>query len=348
MTDAKIIAIGTAVPEFQVNQSEIKDVVRTLFCNKIRNLEHMLPIFDHACIEKRFLAQPLEWYMREHSFAERNDLYQTIALQLAEEAARQAVGKAGVDPGDIGMVVFVSSTGIATPTLDTKLIQSLGLSSHTRRLPVWGLGCAGGSAGLARAAEAVQTVPDKLVLLVAVELCSLTFQQNDFSKSNLVGSGLFGDGAAAVLLAREGIGPRLLGNYSTLFDHSEDVMGWDIVDSGFKVRFSRDIPAIIRKYLPDLVAQACADWNLDRKLIKNYVVHPGGVKVLKAYGESLGIDDVTFGDAYDILARYGNMSSASIFFVLEKFLAENAAAGHFGLLLSMGPGFCAEQVLFQW
>ncbi|CUH94616.1 hypothetical protein P22_0682 [Propionispora sp. 2/2-37] len=348
MGDAAILSIGTAVPEFQVSQSEIKEVVRVLFHNKIRYLEHMLPIFDHACINRRFLAQPLEWYTQPHSFAERNDLYQIMALQLAEQAAGQAMEKAGISPSDIGMVVFVSSTGIATPTLDTKLIQSLGMSRHVRRLPVWGLGCAGGSAGLARAAEAVQTIQDKVVLLVVVELCSLTFQQNDFSKSNLVGSGLFGDGAAAVLLAREGDGPYIMGNYSTLFDHSEGVMGWDIIESGFKVRFSRDIPSIIRNYLPDLVAQACANWQVDKSAIENFVVHPGGVKVLKAYAESLALDDAVFHDAYDVLARYGNMSSATIFFVLEKFLAENAAAGRFGLLLSMGPGFCAEQVLFQW
>jgi alkylresorcinol/alkylpyrone synthase len=348
MKGPNIRAVGIAVPPNRVGQGDLKTFAAKLFAKKLNNLERLLPVFDNACIEGRYLAQPLEWYAADHTFAEANYLYEQVGLDLAEAAARQALSQAEVCPSEIGMVVLVSSTGIATPSLDAKLIQRLGLSANTARVPIWGLGCAGGTVGVARASDMAMAGNGRKTLLVAVELCSLTFQRNDYSKSNLVGAGIFADGAAAVVLEPDGYGPEILGSHSTLFSDSEDVMGWDVIDSGLKVRFSRDIPSIVRRYLPELIEQACQSWNIKTADLVHYVVHPGGAKVLDAYDESLGLPDGTLSLAHEVLRDYGNMSSASILFVLKQFMSSQPPTGELGVMLALGPGFSAEQVLFRW
>lgn len=345
---AKIRSVGTAVPPHALRQEDIKETVAALFSSHMQHIERLLPVFEHSCINNRYLSRPLEWYGEAHSFSEANEVYAEVALQLAEEASRQAIDRAGIALGDIGMVIFVSSTGIVTPTLDAKLIQRLGLSSHACRLPVWGLGCAGGVAGLARAAELANSLVNSSILLVAVELCSLTFQRKDFSKANLVGTSIFADGAAAAIIAAEGEGPEIYSSYTTLFPNSEDIMGWELIETGLKVRFSRDIPSIVRKELPALVTEACDGWGIRQADIKQYIVHPGGAKVLQAYADCLGLKDDKLAYAYEILTNYGNMSSSSVLFVLERFMASTPPADEYGIMLALGPGFCAEQVLFRW
>jgi alkylresorcinol/alkylpyrone synthase len=348
MGGPKIRSIGLAVPPYAVKQSDIKAFAAAIFQKKMKTLDRLLPIFDNACIKVRHLAQPLEWYAVSHSFAEANLLYEQVALELAEKASRQALERAGIAPGDIGAIVLVSSTGISTPTLDAKLIQRLGLSAHAARVPLWGLGCAGGVGGLARSSELVNAVPGRAVLLVAVELCSLTFQRNDFSKSNLVGTGIFADGAAALIIAESGEGPELLGSHSTLFEDTEDVMGWDVVEGGLKVRFSRDIPTIVKRYLPDLLDQACKKWGVAQSELMHYVAHPGGAKVIEAYADSLNLPPEKFSTSYGILENFGNMSSASVLFVLDRLLHTETAGGNYGVMLALGPGFSSDQVLFRW
>ncbi len=348
MSAPRVRSVGLAVPAHAIRQADIRDFTASLFQARIDHLERLLPVFDNACIAKRHLARPLAWYAAEHTFAEANLLYEEIGLDLAAEAAVQALDRAGVAADDVGLVVLVSSTGISTPSLDAKLIRRLGIAASAARLPVWGLGCAGGVAGLARAAELAAAVPGRVVLLVAVELCSLTFQRNDFSKSNLVGAGIFADGAAAAVVAAGGEGPEILGTHSTLFADTEDIMGWDVVATGLKVRFSRDIPTFVRTHLADLAAAACRRWGITRQDLAHYIVHPGGAKVLAAYADSLGLSAVTLATAYEVLAEYGNMSSASVLFVLERFLRATPPAGRYGVMLSLGPGFSAEQVLFRW
>jgi alkylresorcinol/alkylpyrone synthase len=344
----KIQAVGTAVPDYAFEQGEIKKFAAALFKPHMQRLERLLPVFENSCIKTRNFVKPLEWYGLERSFAETNKVFEEMAFKLSLKAAQKAMQKAKVTAADIGMVIFVSTTGIATPSLDAKLIQELGLSPHTRRLPIWGLGCAGGVAGLARAAELVHSVPGKSVLLVTVELCSLTFQPQDYSKSNLVGTSLFADGAAAALINMDTGGPAVLGNYSSLLPDSEEVMGWDFIETGFKVRFSRDIPTIVKTYLPALINSACEEWGIKQSEIIHYIVHPGGAKVLSAYKESLALADDKLSCAYNVLADYGNMSSASVLFVLERFLAETFPVRRYGVMLTLGPGFSAEKVLFQW
>ncbi len=348
MLKPKIQAIGTAVPHYALEQNEIKEFVSSIFRSHVDHIDKLLPIFENSCIKVRYLSRPLDWYAAGHSFSEANQIFEEVALQLSEKAALQAMARANVKPMDIGMIIFVTSTGIATPTLDAKLIQRLGLSSHTSRLPIWGLGCGGGVAGLGRASELAYSMPGKSVLLVAVELCSLTFQRNDFSKSNIVGTSIFADGAAAVLVTMDGEGPAILGNYSTLFPRSEDIMGWEVVETGLKVRFSRDIPSIVRRYLPDLLQKACEKWSIEQGSIGHYVVHPGGAKVLDAYSDSLNLAKDQLLQAYEILANYGNMSSVSVLFVLERLMEQTSPKDAYGIMLALGPGFSAEQVLVKW
>lgn len=348
MSIPRVLAVGTAVPGYSLTQEEIKGFVASLFRLELTHLDRLLPVFDNGCIRTRHLAQPLSWYADKHSFAEANASYLEVALDLAKAAAQEALECAGISPQAIGMVVFVSSTGIATPTLDARLIQNLGIPLSAKRLPIWGLGCAGGVSGLARAAELFEGGRYEAILLIAVELCSLTFQRNDYSKSNLVGTSIFSDGAAAVVLSSMGEGPEILGSCSMLFPDSEDVMGWDLVETGFKVRFSRDIPSIIRSNLPQLLAQACESWGVNREEIKHYVVHPGGAKVLEAYADCLGIPASKLEQGYKVLAGNGNMSSCSVLFVLNEFLYTVPPSGDLGVMLALGPGFSSEQVLFRW
>ena len=344
----RVRAVATAVPPYSVAQSEAKAFAASFFENNFKNLERLLPVFDNTQIRRRYLSQPPAWYARPHTFPETNALYEQVALNLSLQAASQALERAAVQPAEVGMVLFVSTTGLATPSLDAKLIQELGMSPHTYRLPIWGLGCAGGVAGIARAAEMARLAPQQAVLLVAVELCSLTFQHNDRSKSNLIAASLFGDGAAAAVLHMAGDGPAVLGSYSTLFEDSADVMGWDVVQTGLKVRFSRHIPTIVRRHLPTLLAEACEAWGIHPAGLHHYVVHPGGAKVLAAYLASLDLEEDHLAPAYEILKNYGNMSSASVLFVLEKFLEVQRPTADYGVMLALGPGFSAEQVLFQW
>lgn len=348
MRNPKVLAIGTAVPGHSLAQAEIKQFAASLFRSQLMHIDRLLPVFDNGCIKKRHLAKPLAWYGEKHSFAQANEQYAAEALKLAEVAAQEAIERAGISPERIGLVVFVSSTGIATPTLDARLIQNLGLSLHTSRVPIWGLGCAGGVSGLARAAELYGGGNYEAGLLIAVELCSLTFQRDDFSKSNLVGTSIFADGAAAVVLSSNGEGPEIIGSCSMLFPDTEDVMGWELIDSGFKVRFSRDIPSIIRNNLLDLLNQACQRWGVDPNEIVHYIVHPGGAKVLAAYADSLGIPDHCLQPGYEVLSANGNMSSCSVLFVLNEFLHDVPPSGDYGVMLALGPGFSSEQVLFRW
>lgn len=344
----RIQGVATAVPPYKVEQAQAREFAAAFFRSAFKNLDRLLPVFANTQIQTRYLAQPAEWYGQPHTFSETNALYERIALELSASAATEAMARAGVTPDDISQVVFVSTTGIATPSLDAKLIQQLGLSPHTVRLPIWGLGCAGGVSGLARAAALARTQPGRAVLLVAVELCTLTFQHNDRSKSNLIATSLFGDGAAAAVLKVGGDGPELLGGHSMLFPDSEDVMGWDLVETGLKVRFSRHIPTIVQQHVPDLLARACEEWGIGLEALRHFVAHPGGAKVLAAYADSLDLSNGHLAHAYEILKQYGNMSSATVLFVLERFLKKTSPSGEYGVMLALGPGFSAEQLLFRW
>jgi alkylresorcinol/alkylpyrone synthase len=323
--------------------------------DRLHGLERLIGVFENTGIESRYLSAPLEWFTQPHSFAEKNQLWFETALNLCESACREALQLAGITPQQVGAVVLVTTTGIATPSLEAHLIQRLGLPLTAIRLPIWGLGCAGGSAGLARAAEIAQNHPHQCVLMVAVELCSLTFVKGDLSKSNLVATSLFADGAAAVVLGMPALagstaGPFVLGGFSRLLPESFDVMGWDLIPDGLQVRFAQSIPALVEGELGSLIQDGLAGFNLSAPDINIWTLHPGGARVLAAYRDGMQVDEISLEASFCVLRKFGNMSSPTVLFVLARqmYQLEKPAPGSTGVLLALGPGFAAEGVVLQW
>ncbi|HEX6288008.1 MAG TPA: 3-oxoacyl-[acyl-carrier-protein] synthase III C-terminal domain-containing protein [Herpetosiphonaceae bacterium] len=350
-----IVSVATAVPPYAVTQQAVCDYAREFFRSSIPDIERYLTIFDNAQIDTRYLSEPPAWYMQPHGLGQANDRFIDSACQLGEEAARRCMEQADVTADQIDHLIFVSTTGLAAPSIDARLITLLNLSPHTRRTPIWGLGCAGGLGGLARAQEYVRAFPTHRVLLVTVELCTLTLQPDDRSKRNLVALSLFGDGAAAVLVAGDQVvdravehAPRIVDTHSTLFPDSLDLMGWDVVDQGFRVVFGSRIPSVVTRHYRDLAAEFLALHDLTPDAIDHHIYHPGGAKVLQAYQSALDLAPETLDHSRAVLREYGNMSSATIFFVLERFLKHaTIARGDTGLLCVFGPGFSSELVLIE-
>nr|WP_188431642.1 3-oxoacyl-[acyl-carrier-protein] synthase III C-terminal domain-containing protein [Kroppenstedtia guangzhouensis] len=352
----RIVSVGTAVPEHILPQKEAREFVRRLFEDSFDDIDRYLPIFENSRIETRYLSRPRAWYEQDRGFAERNRIYIEMACLLGKEAVIRCLERAGLSPGEVDHLFFVSTSGLATPSIDARMVKGLGLNRHVKRTPIWGLGCAGGASGLARACEYARAFPDSRVVLLAVELCSLTFRLNDRSKSNLVATSLFADGAAAVLVAGDaaripgewGDPPAVLDTMTTTWPNSLDVMGWDVTDDGLKVIFSRDIPGIIRKEVLPAVKEFLERTGVASDQIRRYMAHPGGAKVLKAYQEVLELPGEALVHSHAVLKKYGNMSSATVLFVLERELQESHQPGEHGLLTALGPGFSSELMLLRW
>jgi alkylresorcinol/alkylpyrone synthase len=299
----------------------------------------MMPVFDNAGIDTRYSVVPIAWYYADHGWADRQTLYVSAAVDLLEQAARDCLARAGLEAADIDSVVTVSTTGIATPSLDAVLMGRLGLRQDIRRLPVFGLGCAGGVLGIARAADLARAAPHSRVLFLVVELCSLCFRKSDRSASGLVATALFADGAAAAILSCRGDGPALGAAGEHTWPASLDIMGWEVQDDGLKALFSRDIPALIRERLRPAADTFLGNQGLTLADIDHFVCHPGGAKVLAALEEAFAIDTVDLTESHAVLRDYGNMSAASVLFVLERTLSRGSRGRM--LLTAMGPGFTA-------
>ncbi len=351
----RIQALSTAVPAHETPQTAVQSVVRERFAPAYPNIERYLPIFRHSKIDTRFLVRPLEWWDTPRSFGEVNQVFVEEALHLGQAAIERCLAQADLAPAAIDHLIVVTTTGLAAPSLDALLIDRLAMGRHTRRTPIWGLGCAGGLGGLARACEYVRAEPTERVLLLNVEFCSLTYLADDFSKRNLIATSLFSDGVTAVLVEGDAVPAsgrqgqaQVLGSLSTLYPDSAEIMGWNIVDAGFEVVFSSRIPSIVRDEFPQLLDYFLDTHGLGRADISRYILHPGGAKVLSAYGESLGLSDAALSVPSQILRRYGNMSSATIFFVLDAALeAEPLAADEHAVMAVFGPGFSAELSLIR-
>ncbi|WP_243290833.1 3-oxoacyl-[acyl-carrier-protein] synthase III C-terminal domain-containing protein [Bacillus sp. FJAT-47783] len=359
-----ILSVGTKPPENILSQSEAVQFAKEMFSSSFSNIERLLTVFQNGDIKKRHFVESLEWYKEAHSFSEKNNVYIKHAVQLSIEAihrclSRKDLLKRSVDYAEIDAIFFISSTGMSTPTIDVKILNQLPFKETTKRVPIWGLGCAGGAVGLSRAFEYCQAYPDAKVLVLSVELCSLTFQHDDLSKSNLIGTSLFADGVACALVVGDQSSyadfshlqsfMKIFATQSNLMPHSEDVMGWDIREKGFYVIFSRDIPSIIEKWLRPNVEQFLQKHSLQLKHIDHFVAHPGGKKVLRAYERSLQLQPKQLLLSREVLKLFGNMSSATVLYVIEKYLTENIGQkGEYGLIAAMGPGFCSEQLLVRW
>jgi alkylresorcinol/alkylpyrone synthase len=346
----RVMSVGTAVPPYRVDQEHAKAFAREMFSDGgKRNVERLLRVFDHTGIDSRHLCVPFEWAKAEHTFAQKNDLYVEHAVDLSAKAARRALDKVGADPEDVGALIFASNTGTSSPTVPHKLISLLGLSPHMRIVPIYGRGCAGGAVALPLAADQVRLRPDRLALVVAVELASFTYQRTDLSKANLISSAIFADGAASVLLgATGGGGPRIVGGHSTTWPETEDIMGWEYIETGMKVQLSRDLTAFLRERLPETLDAACASLGVEPAQIDHFLAHPGGPKVLDALEEMFGIEPGGLKLSRSILRDYGNMSSAAVLFILERFLEQgNYETEDLALITALGPGFSCEHVFLR-
>ncbi len=336
----RLISIATAVPRYALRQEEIfARASRLLPGVDPESLSRMLPIYENAGIETRYSCVPFEWYEEPHGLAEKNQLYISNAVDLMEQAVQRSIDRAGLNTDDIDAVIAVSSTGIATPSLDALLAERLSLRRDIERLPVFGLGCAGGVIGLSRAATIARADPGKTVLVVVVELCGLTFRRCDHSKANIVATALFGDGAAAVLVrcGDDGAAMEHSGEYT--WSNSLDVMGWQVEEDGFGVVFSREIPTLTRNEFGDVALGFLRRKELAFSDIEHFDCHPGGAKVLDSLEVAFNLPHGALKTSRSVLRDFGNMSAATVLFVLERSLSESIGGRH--LLSSLGPGFTA-------
>ena len=339
----RLLGLATAVPAFRLRQADVQARADVLFDRRSSEIDRLIGVYANAGIRWRYSCVPLEWYERPHGWAEKNRLYLDNAVDLLARATHACLAQAGLDGGDIDGIVAVSTTGVATPSLDALVVERLGLRRDIWRLPVFGLGCAGGVLGLARAAAMARAAPGQRILFLVAELCTLTFRRTDQSKSNIIATALFGDGVAAAIVAgadvADGDGPALTAWGEHRWPDSLAVMGWRVEDDGLAVLFSRDIPALVRADLRAAAQTFLARHGLALDDIDGFVCHPGGAKVIAALEDAFGLPEGAMAAARGVLRDYGNMSAATVLFVLERLLGDNASGRH--LMSALGPGFTA-------
>lgn len=346
-----ILATSTAFPPHYYTQREVVDALLTYWGDPTIG-----PVLERlhlrTGVDGRYFSRRLEEYMALDTWGKANNVWIEVAQELGEHAIDCTLKQSGLRRDQIGAIFFVSVTGVASPSVDARLVNRMQLSPNIRRNPIFGLGCVAGAAGLARAADYVRAYPDQVALLLAVELCSLTWQRDDLSVANLISSGLFGDGAAAVLVAGDAIprhGPRILASHQVFYPDTEDVMGWDISEQGFKIVLSPDVPKVIRENLGRDVDAFLKSHGLTRSDIGSWIMHTGGPKVLDATAESLDLTRDDLAVSWEALSRVGNLSSASVLVVLDEVMKHRRPApGTRSILAAMGPGFCAEMLLLEW
>ncbi|MGG5258622.1 type III polyketide synthase [Phycicoccus avicenniae] len=345
------------LPAHQSAQAEITAMVgEVLLGGTGVNIGLLERVHASSRVATRHFALPLESYADLGGFTAANDVFIDVGLDLAREAVLGALAKAGLEPSDVDHVTSVSVTGVAAPSLDARLVPLIGLRPDVKRVPVFGLGCVAGAAGVARVHDYLLGHPDDVAVLVSVELCSLTLQKDDTSTANLVASGLFGDGAAAVVMVGErraaamGLtGPQVLDSRSRMYPDTERVMGWEIGSGGFTIVLSAEVPDVVRRHLRADVDAFLADHGTRIADVARLVAHPGGPKVLEAMAAALERPDADLGVTWDLLSEHGNLSSASVLHVLQRTMERHAGEpDDLGLMLAMGPGFCLEQVLLRW
>ncbi|MDL4815536.1 type III polyketide synthase [Actinomadura opuntiae] len=354
----RVLAVRTVLPEHHYDQRRITEAV----AGTVKADQRLVERFHAATrVSGRNLALAIEDYAGLTDFTAANDAYIATALELAERAVGKALDAGGLAPEQVDHLVFCSSTGVATPSLDAALAQRAGLREDVKRLPVFGLGCAAGAAGLSRLHDYLRAWPEQVAVLVCVELCSLTVQRDDASVANLVGSGLFGDGAAAVVAAGDrrdiggpppdgpGWGPRVVATRSRLYPDTARLMGWNVGEHGFRIVLAADLVDHVEASLAGDVTAFLRDHGLTPGEIASWVCHPGGPKVIETIGAAFGLDGGELDLTWDSLRKAGNLSSVSVLNVLEETIARRPRPPDApGLLMALGPGFSAEMVLLRW
>ncbi|MCA1063124.1 3-oxoacyl-[acyl-carrier-protein] synthase III C-terminal domain-containing protein [Rossellomorea sp. AcN35-11] len=353
----KIVSVETEIPPVKITQKEAAAFAERLFSTSFKNIGRLLTVFENGEIDSRYFVKDIDWFSKDHTFQEKNEEFIHHAVELGSRAVKKSLASHQLGLNDIDAIITISTSGLATPSLEARIMNQLPFSSHVKRIPIWGLGCAGGASGLSRAYEYCLAFPKANVLVLSIELCSLTFQHGDRSKSNLIGTSLFADGVACAVVCGDqspiltGIThplPSIFATQSTLLQDSLDVMGWEVKNNGLYVVFSKDIPTLVKNWLRPNVEGFINENGIQLQDIKHFVAHPGGKKVIEAYQESLGMDERMMSESMKVLKRYGNMSSVTILYVLKEFLNKGCNPGDIGLGTALGPGFSSELLLMRW
>ncbi|HTS37640.1 MAG TPA: 3-oxoacyl-[acyl-carrier-protein] synthase III C-terminal domain-containing protein [Candidatus Solibacter sp.] len=348
----RIASAASAFPKHYYSQKFLLEQLQEYWGDRLRNPLMLARLHRNVTVEGRYLALPTEKYYDIKTWGQANDAWIEVAKELGEQALCRALHYAGLEPKALGALIFTSVTGISSPSIDALLINRMGLPANIRRIPIFGLGCVAGAAGIARCADYVRAYPDQAAALVSVELCSLTIQKEDLSVANLISSGLFADGSAAVIVTGaelESAGPEVLATRSVFYPETEEMMGWKVSEKGFRITLSPEVPTLIREHLGHDVDAFLADHGYKRSDIGSWVLHTGGPKVLEATADALDLHDGQLEASWNCLKKVGNLSSASVLVVLEDVMRNRRPEpGTLGILAAMGPGFCSEIVLLRW
>src|SRR5450631_2035644 len=354
----RISSVGTALPSHLYPQSEITEALLHRWENKLPEPRLLSRLHANCGVDFRHFVLPLEAYPALVGFNATNDVWISNAVELGQTCITRALAPLGLTPADVSAIFFASVTGIASPTVDARLINLMPFPNSVKRTPIFGLGCVAGAAGIARASDYVRAFPKQIALLLSVELCSLTWQDDDQSIANLISCGLFGDGAAAVIVIGDEVdlpasklaaGPSILATRSTFYRNTEYVMGWDIGDTGFTIVLSPDVPKVVIENLRGDVESFLAENKIGLSDVGSWIFHSGGPKVLEAVEASLELPKDALEGSWKSLREVGNLSAASVLMVLADTLENHRGArGSYSILAAMGPGFCLELVLLQW
>jgi predicted naringenin-chalcone synthase len=346
-----IRSTATAVPPYSYDQQTARDAVRDWLGERAARFERVLNAFDRGLVGRRASVLPIEEIFRPRSFEAKNRLYMQAAVELGERAVKTCLDDAGLEPSDVDFFISSSCTGFMIPSVDAVIAHRLGMSRSLARLPITQHGCAGGAVALRQAHEHLRAHPDHKVLVLAVEIPTVTFQTGDFTATNIVSASLFGDGAAAVVLTAEGAknDPHILGCDSRMFPDSADLMGFDLTDSGLRIVLSKRIPGEIRAYAPDAITEFLAANGRSLDDIDHFLLHPGGRKIIEGFESAFGLGAGSLDLTRSVLARHGNLSSATVLFILDDFQrGDRGRTGDLGLLVAFGPGFGCESLLLGW
>jgi alkylresorcinol/alkylpyrone synthase len=348
----QIVSTASAFPKHYYSQEELLAELQRFWGDRIDDPKVLRRLHRHVGVDGRYLSIPKEEYLTMRTWGEANHHWIRTATELGEKAVAGALAGAGLNGRNLGAFFFTSVTGICSPSIDALLINKMGLCRNIRRVPIFGLGCVAGAAGISRAADYVKAYPGQIAVVLSVELCSLTIQREDVSMANLISAGLFGDGAAAVIVAGDDCGlpgPNILAHRSVFYPDTEEMMGWDISEKGFRIMLSREVPNLVRNNLAHDVDEFLATRGLTRADIGSWALHTGGPKILEATAEALGFKNGELDVSWKCLRRTGNLSSASVLVVLDEVMKNRRPSpGTLGILAAMGPGFCSEFVLLEW
>jgi alkylresorcinol/alkylpyrone synthase len=350
-----IAAVARAMPAHRYEQAEITAALSAIWRDRPSILKRLPSLHRNVRVSSRYLARPLGWYMEPRTFGETNDTWIEVAKDLGERALGDALRAVGLRPRDVDAIFAMSVTGIASPSLEARLANRMGFRSDVKRMPIFGLGCVGGVAGISRAADYVKAYPDQVAVLLSVELSSLTFHPDDDSLANVISVGLFGDGAAAAIVVgaerartMDLQAPRIEAMRSIFYPDTEELMGWKIDERGFQIVLSPKVPELARERLGGDARAFLRDHGVERADVGAWICHPGGPKVLEAIRDALELTDDDVALAWKTLEETGNLSSTSVLLVLEETLRQGRAPGTPGVLLALGPAFCSELVLIRW